>query len=155
MTRQRTNDFIVRNMTRRDIPQTLELMRGLARFEGYIDDFKMDADTLVKWAVEDDGFIVFVAARADEILAYASCYVISYTYDQKPTLVLKELYAKPAARGDGVAKAIFTAVKDKARALGAARLHWLVLPDNERAQKFYQKHGGRESKAWQNWEITF
>ncbi len=148
--------YNIRPFTAADIPQLLEMMRALAVFEDYIDGFAMDAETLTRWGLASEAkFHVFVADDGADLHAYAACYEIPYTYDARPTLVLKEMYAKPEARGTGAAQGVMQAVIDKARDIGAARLHWLVLPDNTRAQRFYRQFGGRPDKKFDNWHITF
>ncbi len=150
------NDFTIRSFTKDDIPQVLEMMRGLAVFESYIDDFVVDAQTLTEWGLgENPKFHVYVADAGGELLAYAACYEIPFTLDCRPTLVLKEMFARPQARGTGAAGGVMQAVIDKAKSIGAGRINWLVLPDNERAKKFYTKHGGNHDTDWHHWHITF
>ncbi len=149
------NNFTIRPFTRADIPQLLELMRGLARFENYIDSFSVDAQTLIDWGLCDDPkFHIYVADQGGELLAYAACYEIPFTYDRRPTLALKEMFALPKARGTGAANGVMQAVINKAKSIGAGRINWLVLPDNARAKAFYIKHGGKHNKDWENWHIT-
>ena len=149
------NRFTIRPFTKDDIPQVLEMMRGLAVFEDYIDDFVVDTQTLIEWGLgTDPKFHVFVADSGSELLAYAACYEIPFTYNQKPTLVLKEMFAVPKARGTGAASGVMQAVINKAKSIGAGRINWLVLPDNERAKTFYKKHGGSHDTDWHHWLIT-
>ena len=149
------NNFTIRPFTKNDIPQVLELMRGLAVFEGYIDDFAIDTQTLRDWGLcADPKFHVFVAAQDSELLAYAACYEIPFTYDKRPTLALKEMFALPKARGTGAASGVMQAVIDKAKSIGAGRINWLVLPGNDRAKAFYTKHGGKHDTDWENWHVT-
>jgi len=148
--------FDVRLFQKKDSAQLLDMMRALAEFEHYIDDFDMDAQTLESWGLgRDPGFFIFVAVENSTLLAYAAAYTIPYTYDRKLTVVLKEMYANPEARGTGAAHAVMQAVIDHARSTGAARLHWLVLPDNQRAKSFYEKFGGQPDKSFEPWHITF
>ncbi len=147
-------DFIVREFIHQDIPQLLEMMRALATFEGYIEDFVVDEQTLTEWGLgKNPKFHVFVAEQNSELLAYAACYEIPFTMDSRPTLVLKEMYALPKARGTGAAAATLQAVIGKANSIGAGRINWLVLPDNERAKNFYTKHGGKQDTNWHQWHI--
>ena len=116
--------FEIRSFIRADIPALLDMMRALAVFEDYSDGFAIDAQTLADWGLCDDSkFHVFVADRGRGPEAYAACYEIPFTYDRKPTLVLKEMYANPKARGTGAASGVMQAVIDKAKSIGAARLN--------------------------------
>jgi len=59
----------------------------------------------------------------------------------RPSVELSKCYADPAAHGSGVATALMTAVLDRARRTGAASVWLGVNAQNERAQRFYAKHG--------------
>lgn len=48
---------------------------------------------------------------------------------------------------------LMRAVALQARAIGAPRLHWLVLPDNEPAMRFYRSLGGEPVTGWQSWHL--
>jgi GNAT superfamily N-acetyltransferase len=148
--------YDIRPFVKSDIPQLLEMMRGLAAFEGYLDDFNIDEQILIKWGLcAHPQFHIYVADVGGALLAYAACYEIPFTYDQRPTLALKEMFAVADARGSGAAMDVFLAVKQKALEIGAGRLSWLVLPDNDRAKAFYTKLGAQHDTAWHNWHITF
>jgi ribosomal protein S18 acetylase RimI-like enzyme len=58
----------------------------------------------------------------------------------------------PAARGTGLADRLIAACADRARAQGAAHLVWQTAPDNKRAQRVYDRVGGRPS-AWIEYEL--
>jgi len=61
----------------------------------------------------------------------------------RPAVELSKCYVLPDAHGAGVSAALMTATLERARALGAA-CTWLgVNQQNERAQRFYAKHGFR------------
>jgi GNAT superfamily N-acetyltransferase len=80
-------------------------------------------------------------------------YAVSWTYDLRPTLVLKELYVDERARGSGVGKALMTAVIDEGRRIGAARLQWVVLARNDDAKRFYGRFGARHDHVWEPWRL--
>lgn len=145
----------VRDFHAGDIPALLALMRALAVFEGYADQFAVTADDL---AIHGLGpvplFGAKVAASATgDVVGMAVHHTIGWTYDRRPTLVLKELYVADGWRGGGVGQALMRAVALQARAIGAPRLHWLVLPDNEPAMRFYRSLGGEPVTGWQSWHL--
>ncbi len=147
---------IVRHFRRDDIPQLLELMRGLARFEGYADAFRVRAQDL-----EDHGlcktpaFRVHVAEEEEggHLPGMAVTYTIPWTYDLRPVLVLKELYISSAYRGRGIGSALMAAVIGEARAIGASKVQWTVLSGNEAAGQFYKQHGGARDSRWDLWSL--
>ncbi|MBC7974380.1 MAG: GNAT family N-acetyltransferase, partial [Myxococcales bacterium] len=81
----------------------------------------------------------------------AVVYAIPFTYDLRPTLVLKELFVAEPTRATGIGRALMTAVLAHARTTGCGRLQWDVLPDNHRAKAFYRRFGGQPDAAWERW----
>ena len=140
-----------------DAAALLALMRALAGFEGYRAQFRVTVADLLERGLAGGArreFSALVAETAPGALCgYAVCVETPFTVDLRPTVVLKEFYVEPAQRGLGVAQALFAAVRAHARARGAGRLHWLVLPGNERARRFYAAQGGRHDLAWERWAI--
>lgn len=58
-----------------------------------------------------------------------------------PTIELSKCYALPGHHGSGVAARLMAASLDEARASGAAGVWLGVNQENERARRFYAKHG--------------
>ncbi|MBM0108082.1 GNAT family N-acetyltransferase [Steroidobacter sp. S1-65] len=139
-----------------DAPQLLSLMRGLARFEGYDDRFAVTVEALLErgFAAErPPEFTAWVAELDGSLVGYAVIYVIPYTFDLRPTVVLKELFIDEAARGRNFGHGLMNAVVEHARSLNARLLRWQVLPDNTAARNFYRQHGGAVDSDWENWCI--
>ncbi len=55
------------------------------------------------------------------------------------TCYLQDLYTDPAARGQGVARALIEAVFEKARAAGAGRVYWQTHESNAVARRLYDR----------------
>jgi GNAT superfamily N-acetyltransferase len=145
-------EFQVRPFQAADVPQLLELMQDLADFEGYGEQFAVTARDLIAHGLKGARFGVFVAADARcRLLGMAVHYRIPWTFDLKPTLVLKELFVAESARGSGVGRALMAAVVGEARRIGAPRLKWTVMPANAAARQFYSAQGGRAEAEWEPW----
>ncbi|HEY3948705.1 GNAT family N-acetyltransferase [Phenylobacterium sp.] len=138
-----------------DIAALRWLMLGLAEFEGYADAFAVsEADLAAHGLGEAPRFRAFVADGGDEgLLGMAVTYVIPWTFDFRPTLVLKEMFVAEPARARGVGRALFAAVAAEAGRMGASRINWTVLPHNTAAQAFYRAQGGRPDVEWQPWTL--
>lgn len=136
-----------------DVPQLLQLMKDLAVFEGYINDFKVtEADIIDAGLCENPSFRVFVAVTiSGELTAMAVTYVIPWTYDMKPTVVMKELYVKPDWRGQKLGEKLLGVVYAFANQIEASRIQWTVLKTNENAKRFYEKNGGTSDDVWELW----
>ncbi|MFI5498753.1 GNAT family N-acetyltransferase [Nocardia asteroides] len=116
-----------------DIEIFLEQMLSGERFGEYLSDPRR---TVLK-AVEGDeivGYAMLVAGTPSdpEVAALLS---------QGPVVELSKLYVLPGHHGSGVAAALMAAAVATAREAGAVALWLGVNQANERAQKFYGKHG--------------
>ncbi|HEY5809465.1 MAG TPA: GNAT family N-acetyltransferase [Povalibacter sp.] len=149
--------MIVRPAFVHDIPQLLELMRGLAAFEGYLHRFAVTESDLFERGFNNQRepqFHAFVAADAAETLCgYALTYFIPFTFDLRPTMVLKEFFVAAGQRGSGIGRKLYSAVLDYGRAHGVRLLRWQVLPTNEDAKRFYTSFGGKLDAGWDNWVL--
>jgi GNAT superfamily N-acetyltransferase len=148
---------MIRRAQAADASQLLSLMRGLARFEGYDDRFAVTVEALIERgfsAHRPPEFTAWVAELDGELVGYAVIYVIPYTFDLRPTVVLKELFIDAAARGKNFGRGLMDAVIEHARSLNARLIRWQVLPDNEPAKNFYRRRGAAVDADWENWFIN-
>ena len=148
--------FLIREARVEDAVTLIELMRGLAEFEGYLDRFAVTPEDLRERGFSAQGepqFHVLVAERSQVLVGYALTYVIPFTFDLRPTLVLKEFFVAPPFRGEGIGKALFEAVAERGKHLCARLLRFQVLPDNASAARFYASFGAAVDAAWDNWVL--
>ena len=146
----------VRAFEATDVPALYALMQGLARFEGYVDQMRVTPQDLITHGLgPNPRFSAFVGHTRGQTEAQgmAVTYLIPWTYDLRPTLVLKELYVDESARGSGLGRALMQAVARQAVALDAPRVNWTVLPDNHPAQAFYRELGAEEDTVWKPWGL--
>lgn len=132
-----------------DVPELLELMRALAAFEGYLDEFRVtEAELLARAFGEHPQCQVRVAELDEQLVGYAVVLEILFTFDLRPTALLKELYVAPHCRSAGLGHALLQQVAQWAQARGAGRLKWDVMAGNESAEAFYQQQGGQPDAKW-------
>jgi len=147
-------DITIRNFTEKDVPQLLEMMKALARFENYIDDFAVtEHDLCARGLGPDPSFEALVAEENNFLVGMAVIYHIPWTYDLKPKLVLKELYVSTELRGRGVGKRLIEGVATRANDIGASQVNWTVLKGNSQAETFYRKLGGTPDPVWDGWML--
>jgi GNAT superfamily N-acetyltransferase len=147
---------MIRRAVASDAPELLSLMRGLAQFEGYDDRFAVTVNALLERGFSPERapeFIAWVAEVDGKLLGYAVIYVIAFTFDLRPTLVLKELFVDQAARGRNLGHGLMQAVIEHGRSMNARLIRWQVLPSNEPAKGFYRQHAARVDVDWENWFI--
>lgn len=149
-----TDSLTVQSARIEDAEQLLEMMKGLAAFEGYIDDFKVTLSDVQEMGFgQNPLFKAFVAFmdNQDDLKGMAITYIIPWTYDLKPVLILKELFVREDSRSGGIGAALFRSVEGYAREIGASKVQWTVLKDNVRAKKFYQLHRAHPDPQWDCW----
>lgn len=153
-----STEFVnIRNILEADAAEALQLMRNLAEFEGYAQDFSVTLRDILQYGFGPGRrFTCLVAEGKDQehLLGMAVLFEEPWNYQMQPTLVLKELFVRPEARSHGVGSALFQAAKDYCQSIGGVRLRWLVLNDNASAQAMYRRHGGSASRDWQVWEVA-
>jgi ribosomal protein S18 acetylase RimI-like enzyme len=145
---------MIRRAVAADAPQLLSLMRGLAQFEGYDDRFAVTVETLLERGLSSQRppeFFAWVAETNGKLVGYAVIYVIPFTFDLRPTLVLKELFVDSAARGRNFGQGLMQAVIEHGRSVNARLIRWQVLPSNEPAKAFYRQYAARVDADWENW----
>ena len=136
--------MVVRPAERQDRPQLLELIKGYFAF--YRTPFPTESklEALLDLLEEDPGLGVQLVADADgRLQGFASLYACFDTLVADRILVMNDLFVDPPLRNDGVGAALFDASLAYATVHGYARLDWVTAVDNQGAQRFYERHGGR------------
>jgi GNAT superfamily N-acetyltransferase len=132
-----------------DVPVLIKLMSALAEFEGYLDEFRVtEAELLARAFGEAAQCQVFVAEQEGVLAGYAVVLEVAFTFDLRPTALLKELYIEPRSRGGGIGKALMTCIARWVLSREMGRLKWDVLAGNENAERFYMKLGGEPDRKW-------
>ena len=107
-----------------------------------------EADLIEHGLRAEPRFRAFVAERGSGVVGIAVHYQIPWTFDWKPVVVLKELFVAEAELGLGAGRALLESVTAYAMKIGASRVTWAVLPDNDSAKRFYAIAGGTPETAW-------
>ncbi len=150
------NTIQVRDALHSDIPELLRLMRSLAEFEGYAADFAVTARDLATrgFGPRPQFFAKLAVDTATDIAAgMAVFYLVPFTYDLRPTLMLKELYVDERYRNRKVGERLMIALARQARRIGCGRMRWDVLNGNHQAERFYGRLGGRREDHWIAWRM--
>ena len=100
-------------------------------------DYLADPDRTVLVAVEDGrilGYAMMIRGVPDDPDVAAAV-------TELPTVEVSKMYVLPESHGSGAAAALMTAALQHAQTLGVASVWLGVNQRNERAQRFYGKHG--------------
>jgi len=100
-------------------------------------DYLADPDRWVLTAREDErmaGYAMLIRGVPDDD-------DVQRAVTARPAIELSKMYVLPGSHGAGVSAAMMTAVLDEARDIGANAVWLGVNQQNQRAQRFYRKHG--------------
>lgn len=147
------NNTVVRAAVAEDCARVLELMRGLAAFEGYLDDFAVTEADLQELYVQQQHFGILVAEEDGRIGGILVYFFQPFTFDLTPWLIVKELYIDSAFRGHGLGEALMLEAKRVCKAAGGSKMKWEVLTENLPAMKFYKKLGAVCSEDWRTMSL--
>jgi GNAT superfamily N-acetyltransferase len=85
--------------------------------------------------------LVLLAFADERPVGVAVCFLGFSTFQGRPLLNVHDLVVVPAARGQGVGRALLAAAEERARERGCGKLTLEVLDDNHRARTLYTSFG--------------
>jgi len=146
----------IRKAVERDISNLLSLMRELAEFEKYADDFAVTEDVLRQQGFHRSppDFHCLIAEEGGELVGFLVYYFVPFTYRAKPNLIIKELYIADGYRSRGVGKLLMKAVAREAKQADCGMIKWYVAKWNERGVQFYERLGATIDPNWHEFQMS-
>jgi len=137
-----------------DLPELLPLLRGYCDFYEVSpsDDELLGLSRALIADPERDG-VQLLARTGGEAVGFATIYWSWATTIAARIGVMNDLFVAPAARGSGAAAQLIDACVAECRRHGAAELTWQTAPDNERAQRLYDRVGATRSQ-WVDYSLS-
>jgi ribosomal protein S18 acetylase RimI-like enzyme len=144
----------ISRVAEQDLAQLLPLMRGYCDFYEVTpsDDELLALSRALIADPERDG-VQLLARDGAEALGFATIYWSWATTIASRIGVMNDLYVAPAARGTGAAELLIHACVEECRRHDAAELTWQTAPDNERAQRVYDRVGAKRSQ-WVDYSLS-
>ena len=146
----------IRKAVEADIPNLLPLMRQLAEFEKYADDFAVTEHVLREQGFHRSppDFHCLVAEEGSDLIGCLVYHFVAFTYRAKPNLIIKELYIAGPHRSRGVGKLLMKAVAKEAALTGCGMIKWWVAKWNERGIEFYKQLGAKIDSDWHEFQLS-
>ena len=142
---------MIRFAKKEDIPGMIRLLKQVGRvhYEGRPDIFRADAQKYDEAALEallqDKNRPILVAEESGGVLGYAFCILQNIRQDpvlqDRLTVYIDDLCVDETCRGGGIGKALYRAVLEYAKGIGAYNVTLNVWAENKNALKFYEKMG--------------
>jgi len=144
----------ISRVAEQDLAELLPLMRGYCDFyEVTPSDEELLALSRALIADPERDGVQLLARDGAEALGFATIYWSWATTIASRIGVMNDLYVAPAARGTGAAELLIHACDEECRRHGAAELTWQTAPDNERAQRVYDRVGAKRSQ-WVDYSLS-
>jgi GNAT superfamily N-acetyltransferase len=133
----------VRAVLREDFPRWQPLWDGYNTFYGRVGDTAFASDiTQMTWARFFDAYEpmhALVAEVAGRIVGFAHFLYHRSTIQIPPTCYLADLFTADDVRGQGVGRALISAVYAHAKFAGAPRVYWQTHETNALAMRLYDQ----------------
>jgi GNAT superfamily N-acetyltransferase len=135
--------FAIRAIEPADRAQWESLWEGYNAFYGREGDTALSQEivttTWQRFFDENEPVHALVAHRGDELLG-----IVHFLYHRamiriEPVCYLADLFTAPAARGQGVGKALIEAVYQHARLCQVSYVYWRTSEDNQVARRLYEQ----------------
>ena len=141
-------------VTGADLDDLLPLVRGYCDFYGVAPGDEQLVELSRALIADTDGEGFQILARDDDGRAtgFATVYWSWSTLSASRIAIMNDLFVIPDARGSGVAQALIEECRTRAGRRGASALTWQTAKDNFRAQKLYDRVGGRRAE-WLDYSL--
>ena len=138
-----------------DLPELLPLMRGYCDFYEVSpsDEQLLGLSRALIADPERDGVQLIARNDDGQAVGFATIYWSWATTIASRIGVMNDLFVAPEARGTGAAEELIEACVEECRRRGASELTWQTAPDNERAQRVYDRIGGKRSQ-WLDYSLS-
>ena len=120
-----------------DYPVLLELIQEFSEFENTYGEV---TNNVAQMNMESEHIQGFIAEIKEEVAGYSTYYFPYHTWVGK-CIHMDDLFIRQKFRGQGVGKALFSAVVKVGKDEHCERLRWQVSDWNEEAQAFYRSQG--------------
>lgn len=139
----------VRPGASRDITAMLILIRGLAKYERLLGEYRPDAKRLRRHGFgRRRYFETLICTQAGHPIGFALYYFVYSTFACRPILFIEDLFVLPDQRGKGAGMALMSALARIAIRKECSQMAWNVLHWNTPAIKFYRRLGASLDKTW-------
>jgi len=146
--------FHIRYATENDVEQVLSFIKGLADYEGMLDQVVATEELLHTW--------LFVQKRAEVLIGEADGVPVGFalffhnfsTFLGRAGLYLEDLFVLPEYRGRGYGKALLRRLAEIALSRGCGRMEWWCLDWNRPSIDFYRKLGAEPMADWTTYRLT-
>lgn len=149
------SELTIRVATAADVSTILSFIKDLAEYEKLAHEVVADEEALRTTLFgAPPSAEVLLAELAGAQVGFALFFPSYSTFLGKPGLYLEDLFVRPSARGQGVGRALMSALARIAVSRDYGRFEWSVLDWNEPAIRFYRSLGAKPQSEWTVQRLT-
>lgn len=135
-----TMALTIRRAGPEDAETIMEMVREIAAHENQLQHLSVTTERWAQVLARPDVFVL-VAWRDGAAVGYVSAIRRLHLWSDKDVLALDDLYVREHARDGGVGRQLMAALAARHAAPDQLTVTWGVEPDNEAAQRFYERLG--------------
>ncbi len=145
----------IRRAVKADTALVLEFIIRLAEFERLFDEVTAtEADIETALFGAEPRVFCEIAEMDGKPVGFALWFYTFSTFQGRHGIWLEDLYVDPAARGNGIGKALLVHLAKRCNAENLGRLSWWVLNWNESAIDFYKAQGAVLHDEWTTCRVS-
>lgn len=144
----------IRKACPKDVPQILEFIKGIARYEKMENEVVATENMLHEWLFQKEVAEVVFAEEDGKAVGFALYFHNFSTFVGKAGIYLEDLYVFPEHRGKGYGKALFLHLAKTALERGCGRMEWVCLNWNRPSIDFYRSMGAISLDDWKTYRLT-
>jgi GNAT superfamily N-acetyltransferase len=142
-------NFSIKPITPPELPELLELIRELARFEKLENEVQATGESLNEAFFGTHPAAGGLLARRDaESAGYAIFFFTFSSFVGRRGIWLEDVYVRPKFRQQGLGRSLIEAVARVGAQQNCGRFEWTALNWNKNALEFYQRLGARALDEW-------
>jgi GNAT superfamily N-acetyltransferase len=149
-----STEHVITLVAEADLDELLPLLRGYCEFYEVApsDEALLAVSRALIADPEREGLQLIARQPDGTAVGFATIYWTWQTLAAARLGVMNDLFVAEAARGSGLAERLIAACRERCAEHGARELAWQTAKDNHRAQKVYDRIGGRRSE-WLDYSL--
>ncbi|WP_173918631.1 N-acetyltransferase [Halobacillus sp. Marseille-Q1614] len=112
------------------------------------------AKTYIKNRMDNKDSVIFVVKEKNKYLGFTQLYPVFSSISMKRAWILNDLYVDSEARKQGIGELLLHKAKDYAIETGANSISLSTSPDNDSAQRLYEKNGYIRDSQFYYYELS-
>jgi GNAT superfamily N-acetyltransferase len=139
--------------TLQDVKQTAALFDQYRQFYKQAPDL-IGAEDYLTERLEKEESVIFLAKMEERCVGFAQLYPTYSSIGMKRAWILNDLFVAESSRKQGVGEKLLEAAKVLAMETGAASIALSTAPDNEKAQRLYERKGYVRDQQFFHYELS-